>query len=356
MSSRFDIIRDLLRWNATPQPNPPNGDPTLNEAPISNAPGPEPPPADPTAAAVTKTTPVQIVLILLGTIGFLYFARPVVLPIFLACVAGMTLKPLIRWLSCCYLPPALSAALVLCLLMCGVMFGFFQLGRPALAWMNEGPKHMTELRQRVQKIFPRIAHFHQAAAAVSNLGATEEAPNKATVVEVKTSKVPSRFINWTGAFLVGIGETLVLLYLLLASGDLFLQKLVRVMPTLRDKKRPVDNQPRDSAKHFQLPLFGFADQPWPGPGRERRSLFHGCAQRGDVGSTRRGVELCSLLWPRCRGHCAGHRGSAYLRRFMASASSSRLVSGAPSVGSEPHYAGLAGTPLHPESGGHLCFL
>jgi predicted PurR-regulated permease PerM len=39
---------------------------------------------------------------------------------------------------------------------------------------------------------------------------------------------------------VGIGETLVLLYLLLASGDLFLQKLVHVMPTLRDKKRAVE--------------------------------------------------------------------------------------------------------------------
>jgi predicted PurR-regulated permease PerM len=39
---------------------------------------------------------------------------------------------------------------------------------------------------------------------------------------------------------VGLGESLVLLYLLLASGDLFLQKLVRVMPTLRDKKRAVD--------------------------------------------------------------------------------------------------------------------
>src|SRR5204862_3026067 len=50
----------------------------------------------------------------------------------------------------------------------------------------------------------------------------------------------STFINWTGTFLAGIGETLVLLYLLLASGDLFLQKLVHVTPTLRDKKRAVE--------------------------------------------------------------------------------------------------------------------
>src|SRR4051794_18511867 len=62
-----------------------------------------------TASAV-KTTPVQIVLIALGTIAFLYFARPVILPIFLACVAAMALKPLIRWLSYGHVPPALSAA------------------------------------------------------------------------------------------------------------------------------------------------------------------------------------------------------------------------------------------------------
>ena len=197
-------------------------------------------PAQPDTAPAAKATPVQIVLIVLGVIAFLYFARPVVLPVFLACVAGMALKPLIRWLSYCHIPPALSAAVVLCLLVAAVGIGFFQLGRPAMTWMNEAPQHMTELRQRVQKMFPRVARFSQAAAAVNNLGATEEEQKKVTTVELKTSRVPSTFINWTGTFLVGVGETLVLLYLLLASGDLFLQKLVHVMPTLRDKKRAVE--------------------------------------------------------------------------------------------------------------------
>ncbi len=190
--------------------------------------------------SVPKATPGQIVLIVLGVIAFLYFARPVVLPVVLACVAGMALKPLIRWLSCCHVPPAVSAAVVLCLLVSAIGIGFFQLGRPAVTWMNEAPQHMTELRQRVQKNFPRLLRFSQAAAAVNNLGATEGEQQKATVVEVKTNRVPTSFINWTGTFLAGIGETLVLLYLLLASGDLFLQKLVHVMPTLHDKKRAVE--------------------------------------------------------------------------------------------------------------------
>ena len=195
---------------------------------------------DSTVATAPKTTPVQNLTIVLGAIAFLYFARPVVLPVFIAFVAALTLKPLIRWLSYCRIPPALSAAVVLCFLVSASGIGFFQLGRPALTWMNEAPQHMTELRQRVQKMFPRLARFSQAATAVKNLGATEEEQNKSPTVELKTSRVPSTLINWSGTLMAGTGETLVLLYLLLASGDLFLQKLVRMMPTLREKKRAVE--------------------------------------------------------------------------------------------------------------------
>jgi predicted PurR-regulated permease PerM len=209
------------------------------ELPAKAVPAGEAPGVSSGSDASSKTTLVQIIPIVLAIMGFLYFARPVVLPVFLACVAGMTLKPLIRWSSCCHIPPWISAAVVLCLLVSAMGIGLFQLGRPALTWMNEAPQRMTELRQRVQKVFPRLARFNKAAAAVNNLGATED-EDKATMVEVKTSRLPSTFINWTGTFLAGVGETLILLYLLLASGDLFLQKLVHVMPTMRDKKRAVE--------------------------------------------------------------------------------------------------------------------
>ena len=223
----------------TTQPIAARDDPAVEAAPQADAPSDEAPPAEVIAAAVTKLTPAQIVMVSLGTIAFLYFARPVILPVFLACVAGMTLKPVIRWLGLVHIPPSLSAAVVVLVLVSGVSIGFFQLGRPAVTWVNAAPQHMAELRQRVQRILPRVARFSDAAAAVSSLG-TEEEQKKTTTVEVKASRVPATFLNWTGTLLAGIGETLVLLYLLLASGDLFLQKLVRVMPTLRDKKRAVE--------------------------------------------------------------------------------------------------------------------
>ena len=198
----------------------------------------------PTALKMSKTAVAQIVLIVLGVVAALYFARPVLLPIFIACVAGMTLKPLIRWSSKCHIPPAFSAAIVLLVLVAGVVFGFGQFSRPAMEWVNDAPQHMTELRQRIQKLLPPGARFSAAAAAVNNLGATEaekkEDQKIAPTVQVRDNHSSVSLINWTEIFLVGLIETLVLLYLLLASGDLFLQKLVHVMPTLGDKKRAVE--------------------------------------------------------------------------------------------------------------------
>jgi predicted PurR-regulated permease PerM len=206
--------------------------------------GSEPPLTPSGRTGAMKPSPMQIFLAVLGAIALLFFARPVVLPIALACIAGITLKPVMRGLTCCHVPPALSAAVVLCLLVGAIGIGFFQLGRPAMAWMNEAPQHMSELRHRVLKMLPRLQRFSQAAAAVKDLGATEEEKKEAQeltpTLEVKDRRGTGSILNWTGTFLVGVAETLVLLYLLLASGDLFLKKLVHVMPTFRDKKRAVE--------------------------------------------------------------------------------------------------------------------
>jgi predicted PurR-regulated permease PerM len=230
-------MKEIIEISAAPKPL--ESSAGTIEVPDEAAPGGEPLLTSSEPPAAVKGTPLQIALVVLGVVAFLYFARPVVLPIFLACVAGMTLKPLIRWLSQCHIPPALSAAVVLLLLVAGVTIGFIRVGQPALKWLSEAPQHMAALRQKGQKLFPRAARFSQAAAAVNNLGATEEEQKKAPAYELQASRVPT-IINWTGTFLAGVGESVVLLYLMLASGDLFLQKLVRVMPTLRDKKRAVD--------------------------------------------------------------------------------------------------------------------
>jgi predicted PurR-regulated permease PerM len=196
-----------------------------------------------------KKVPTQWILIGLGTVAFLYFARPVVLPVFLAILCAMALKPLMRWLALLRIPTAPSAAIVFVLLVTGLVVGFFQLGRPAVKWIDDAPQHVADLKARVQFLYPNAMKMGYAVAAVSDLGsaAGAAAPEVKKVnqkapptVEIKDQRGTASILNWTGTVLAGLGEVLVLIYLILASGDLFLHKLVRVMPTLSDKKRAIE--------------------------------------------------------------------------------------------------------------------
>jgi predicted PurR-regulated permease PerM len=194
-----------------------------------------------------RTVPTQWVLIVLGAIALLYFARPVLLPVFLAILSAMALKPLMRLLALIRLPTHLSAALVFALLVATLFVGFFQIGRPAAKWMDEAPEHIADLKARVQKLFPNAIRMSHAMAAVTDMGAAASPDEKKVnpkvqpaTFEIKDQRGTTSILNWTGTVLAGLGEVLVLIYLILASGDLFLHKLVRVMPTLKDKKQAIE--------------------------------------------------------------------------------------------------------------------
>jgi predicted PurR-regulated permease PerM len=191
-----------------------------------------------------RTTPVQWIILVLAVTAFLYFARPVVLPLVLACMAATALKPIMRGLGRLHIPTGPSAALVFTVLVAALAVGFVQLGRPATRWMNEAPEHMAELKARALKLFPNAAKMGRVVATVNELDVADvgkkNGDKKAQTVEIKDQRGATSILNWTGTVLAGLGEVLVLIYLILASGDLFMQKLVRVMPTLRDKKRAVD--------------------------------------------------------------------------------------------------------------------
>jgi predicted PurR-regulated permease PerM len=77
----------------------------------------------------------------------------------------------------------------------------------------------------------RTAEQVEAATEVSKPGPQE--------VVVRGPRLSERLFGSTQSLLTGALETLILLYFLLAAGDLFLQKLIKVLPLLRDKKKAV---------------------------------------------------------------------------------------------------------------------
>jgi len=182
-----------------------------------------------------------ILLSLFAAIAFAYFAWPVVLPFFLAWVASMTLKPLVTWLRARHFPAGLAAALVLGCFLLGAGAGMFWLGRPAVAWAKSAPEQLPQLKQKFQKLAQPVLRFSAVASSVGNLGSGQASTNAPQTVAVKEdNQMMGTMFTWTRSLLAGIAEAIVLTFLLLASGDSFMQKLAHVMPSLKQKKRAVE--------------------------------------------------------------------------------------------------------------------
>ncbi len=212
---------------------------------------------DATLVAPRPAAASLVVLAVLGLIAFLYFAQEVVVPVVLASVVGMSLQPLVRLLVRLHIPRFLAAAIVLGTFIAVVSYGFVRLGEPAMEWVNDAPVHLEQLREKLRAVLLPAAKISQAAAAVANLSATEENRPSPPTVEVKDKGLTNTLFNWTGNFVLGLIETLVLLFLLLASGEQFLPKLVALLPVLQDRKGAVEIS-RQIQQHISKYLFAIS--------------------------------------------------------------------------------------------------
>lgn len=195
--------------------------------------------ADATAFPSEKL-PVIFIAIVAG-IAFAYFAWPVVLPFMLAWVASMTLKPPVSWLRTHHFPTSLAAAIVLGCFLIVVGLGIAWLGRPAVAWSTSAPEQLPQLKQKFQKLLQPLLRVSTVASSVGNLGTGQTSTNTPPPVTVKEdTDMTGAMFTWTRSLLARIAEAIVLTFLLLASGDTFMQKLAHEMPSLKYKKQAVE--------------------------------------------------------------------------------------------------------------------
>jgi predicted PurR-regulated permease PerM len=182
----------------------------------------------------------QFVVIFLGILAFAYVARSVVLPLLVAWLAAMTLTPAVTWLRRFHCPSPLAAIAVLMVFLLGLGAGVTWLGRPAADWIQSMPAKIPQLKAKHEKVLQPILRFN---AAVSSLGTSEAAPgstNAPSPPTVKDNHVLGTMFIWTGSVLTGIGEAIVLTFLLLAAGDSFQQKLAWAMTGRQENQLAVE--------------------------------------------------------------------------------------------------------------------
>ena len=184
--------------------------------------------------------PVAMVgLFLLALVAALYFAKPFMMPIVLAGLLTFLLKPIVQCLTKIRVPRVIATLLVMAVFFSVISIAATQLVQPAAQWVARAPETIEKARERFDSLFRRAERLSRVAARVE--GITKTPADQATpAVEIKSPPVlMNMVVTYTRSFVAGLIETVVLLFFMLAAGDLFMQKLVKVLPTLHDKKKAV---------------------------------------------------------------------------------------------------------------------
>jgi predicted PurR-regulated permease PerM len=176
-------------------------------------------------------------LFLLALLYTLYFARVFLVPVALALVLSHLLRPLVRGLKRAGIPEGVGAGLVLAAFLGTIALGVFQLSGPAARWIAEAPHTLPRMGARLEKILRPVQKVSQSAEKVVE-GADVDG-QKVLQVEVRGESVAEALFGGTRELLATTLVVALLLFLLLASGDLFLGKMMKVLPRLEDKKRAV---------------------------------------------------------------------------------------------------------------------
>jgi predicted PurR-regulated permease PerM len=177
-------------------------------------------------------------LFVLAAFYTLYFARAFFLPIVLAVLLDFLLSPLIRGLKRARIPEPLGAALVIVVLLGAAGASAYGLAGPAKEWVAKLPSSMRDAQDRLRQIRRPVEQVSKTAEQVEQATQISGQPKTQEVV-VKGPSLTERLFGTTQTIVASAVEVIILLYFLLAAGDLFLQKLIKVLPQLRDKKKAV---------------------------------------------------------------------------------------------------------------------
>jgi predicted PurR-regulated permease PerM len=210
----------------------------LNTAAAQREPSPQTVPAvEPSRVPANWVT---VGLFILAVLYTFHLARALLLPIVLALLFSLLLSPAVHWLKKLRVPEPLGAALIMVLLAGAIGVGFYTLADPATQWLDKSPQTLRLAEAKRRKLKQPMADMQRAAARIEAMTQVQGAGKPREEVVLQTPSLGTLLASHTPYVLAGTVSTVVLLYFLLASGDLFLRKTVRLLPTWRNKIHAVE--------------------------------------------------------------------------------------------------------------------
>jgi predicted PurR-regulated permease PerM len=204
-------------------------------------------------AEVRGVVPVRnvpmILLTIYATIFVLDWAQPVLVPLVLGLIVSYALAPIVDRLEKHAIPRALSAAVLLLAIIGGVAAAAISLRDETVSLIETIPEAVDKIQTAVKRewggseeTFKRVEKAADEIERAAEEAASDDVPPGVTRVRIDKPKLNIRAYLWTtmSGAIAATGVALIVLFLayfLLASGDAFRRKWVKLSgPTLSRKK------------------------------------------------------------------------------------------------------------------------
>ena len=177
-------------------------------------------------------------LFMLALLAAAYVASEIVLPFVFAIVLKLLLQPAFRMLERLHVPRIL-ASLLLILALFGTIVGLgAAISSPARTWAAKLPEGIPRLQERLSIMREPIDTLKGFLNQVEEIG--ETGPSTNTAAPAKSPTLLTNLLMRTRNFAGGFFTTVLFLYFLLLSGDVFLHRLVEILPRFSSKRQVVE--------------------------------------------------------------------------------------------------------------------
>lgn len=199
----------------------------------------EAPPAEATQPQLTIAAASLTLISALALCYTLYVARELILPIVVAILLSFLLRPAVRMLRKWHIREPLGAALV-------VLGGVAVLGSliillsgPARSWIERAPAAMSDVERKLRKVTASFGRWEATAARVEQIASgTSARTAPAPAAAAPRTPFLRRAFGGVASLFPILVTVIFLTYFLLASGDLFMRKMMRVLPRGTEREVP----------------------------------------------------------------------------------------------------------------------
>jgi len=154
----------------------------------------------------------------------------------LAFVLKLLLQPAMRGLERLRVPRILAALLLIVAVFGAIVGVGAAISGPASTWATKLPEGIPRLQERLSFLRTPIDTLRRFLQTVEGFGGAG-APSAAPASPAGSAQTMTMLFTGTRNFASGFFTTVLFLMFLLASGDLFLRRLVEVLPRLSNKRR-----------------------------------------------------------------------------------------------------------------------